>query len=467
MDILDLDETGMNEILEILDKYGVLKFVNSSKEIENHEEEVDSLEPNDYYRSRIGFSASICFNFVGVIIVKSLVLMVYPKYIEEIEEEKLFAKFQTILKVIDKYKGKKSLKIIPPNETREIKADDTLSLILYLLEDYFTYGVYENYIRTNEVDGNGLINWNKTINDNTAFVADKQVIYPHIYTMRNRTNISDLITRIHKWIITKCSSILEETKLLDLLGITNVTESFEELEDIGNIEKILLSLKQELNIQFITRKQNLLKAMYMFIANLRNIDFNNRANFFGISNFNLVWEDVCASALNNKLKTHINELEMKVPLAEKYNQYNYLIDIIEKPKWTYTEMNASDTLKPDLIAIDNVDDLWCFSIYDAKYYTPELQPDKVPSGQPGIESISKQYLYQLAYADFIREHEFDKVENCFLFPSDLSEMEVRGEARMDMLNNLGLVNIKNIFVPADNFFRLYLDDRVVNSKFKL
>lgn len=42
---------------------------------------------------------------------------------------------------------------------------------------------------------------------------------------------------------------------------------------------------------------------------------------------------------------------------------------------------------PDLITIfENR-----FYIFDAKYYTPKLKYGQTPKGQPGIESVTKQY----------------------------------------------------------------------------
>ena len=38
--------------------------------------------------------------------------------------------------------------------------------------------------------------------------------------------------------------------------------------------------------------------------------------------------------------------------------------------------------------------------------------------QPGLESITKQFLYQSAYREFITENHFDKVANVFLVPTE-------------------------------------------------
>lgn len=100
-----------------------------------------------------------------------------------------------------------------------------------------------------------------------------------------------------------------------------------------------------------------------------------------------------------------------------------------------------------------------FIIFDAKYYNAQLEKGIAPTGQPGIESVTKQYLYQLAYQKFIEEHEFASVKNCFLLPTENSEIEDKGEVRMEILSNLGLQNIKIRLIPADKAYDLYLSGR--------
>ena len=91
-----------------------------------------------------------------------------------------------------------------------------------------------------------------------------------------------------------------------------------------------------------------------------------------------------------------------------------------------------------------------------------------PKGQPGIESITKQYLYQLAYQKFIRDHEFSMVQNCFLLPTEADDVIEKGEARMCILENLGLQNIKVRFLPATMAYAYYLSGKKMDiSKLKL
>ena len=120
---------------------------------------------------------------------------------------------------------------------------------------------------------------------------------------------------------------------------------------------------------------------------------------------------------------------------------------------------AKDTLIPDLISICKVSGQYQFIIFDAKYYNAHLEKGIAPTGQPGIESVTKQYLYQLAYQKFIDEHEFASVKNCFLLPTENSEIEDKGEVRMEMLSSLGLQDVKTRLIPATMAYDLYLSGR--------
>lgn len=120
--------------------------------------------------------------------------------------------------------------------------------------------------------------------------------------------------------------------------------------------------------------------------------------------------------------------------------------------WTITEKTAADTLVPDLITIREDR----FYIFDAKYYKAKLEQGQYPKGQPGIESVTKQYLYQLAYKKFIEKHGFASVENCFLLPIEEDMIIDKGSVRLEMLSELGLEDIKIRLVPAIMAYKHYL-----------
>lgn len=130
---------------------------------------------------------------------------------------------------------------------------------------------------------------------------------------------------------------------------------------------------------------------------------------FGTNSFNLVWEKVCAEVMDNQLQKPIAGLRLPVPLAEQYRDIRHkkLIDLIDKHQWAGTapsgepfvnkpRTRSSPISFPSLMSMET----YQFIIFDAKYYNIQLEHNKKLRGQPGIESITNQSLYQLAYQPF-------------------------------------------------------------------
>ena len=237
------------------------------------------------------------------------------------------------------------------------------------------------------------------------------------------------------------------------------------MSSFGDKEFVLDRILAELSIQFNTHRQMLLKTLYTYISqDRRMMEENQGLSMFGTTAFHRVWEVACAEVFNNKLDTPIGRLVK--PLAAGYNPKDKLIDIIEHPKWQGSDMKKpkepKDTLIPDTITISKCDGTDWLIIFDAKYYLLQLEDGKPLRGNPGIGDITKQYLYQLAYQRFIREHNIAAVKNCFLMPIEGNEIVEKGTARMDMLSNLGLEDIQIRLLPAERVFSCYLNRKLLS-----
>jgi hypothetical protein len=251
--------------------------------------------------------------------------------------------------------------------------------------------------------------------------------------------------------------------LLDLFDLTTIDLSEEVIDDFGDVDYILYRLQLELNTQFNTRKQIVLKTLYTYIAHNRTLEDSYGISMYGTNSFNLVWEDVCAEVLSNKLHISLGQLELPVHLLEGYRTIDKLVDIIEKPVWTGRKADGSlfdkaakQTLIPDIINIWHQGNVYQFVIMDAKYYNIQLEDGKKLRGQPGVGDVTKQYLYQLAYNKFLDDHQINNIRNCFLMPTQLSEVVKIGVAKMDMLSSLRLQDIQIRQLPAKMMFNHYL-----------
>lgn len=82
-----------------------------------------------------------------------------------------------------------------------------------------------------------------------------------------------------------------------------------QLDDFGDVDYIKYRLEQELRIQFVTRKQTLLKTIYTYIANDKANQDDLNFSLYGTNSFNLVWEKVCAENFGSVLdKNYMNFL---------------------------------------------------------------------------------------------------------------------------------------------------------------
>lgn len=456
--ILRYSEEKAIPLIRKLKEFGVLKAVKASDIQKNMADLLDEdIEVADV---EVGENEYLyVFTFVGVIVVAGRVLKCYPKYLLHANEPT--HELQQVMKVLEKYNSKEQI-VRMFNDSSESSSFNLLAVILFLLQDYFENNVYSNTEDIIESNGSGEILWDKTINETFTMLSDNRPYYVELQTRKRVTNDFDYFKRLHECVLTMASMELKDAKLLDLFEMDEVNLTDEELDDFGDKEYILYKIEKELNIQFNTRKQLVLKTMYAYIYQRGSLFDIDCLSLFGTNSFNLVWEKICADIMDNQLDVPLGAIKLPVPLKDGYDRKKKLFELIEKPLWTATGKTAKDTLIPDLISICKIDGQYQFIIFDAKYYNAHLEKGIAPTGQPGIESVIKQYLYQLAYQKFIDEHEFSAVKNCFLLPTENSEIEDKGEVRMDILSNLGLQGIKTRLIPADMAYDLYLLGRKID-----
>lgn len=453
------NDEEIEKFIRELKSYGILKAVKNDPKQKNLTELYDEdIEITDDTLSND--ELLYVFTFVGVITFGNRVLKCYPKYITT---EAPYEEVKQVLKVLNKYSASEQM-VKMFNGAENKGSFNLLSVIMYLMQDYYDNGIYSNSEDIVEINGEGSILWNQTISDGFAIINENKPYYVELFTQHSIDDDYDYFTKLHKTILTACSSQLDEAGLLGLFEYDALELSEETLEDFGETDYILYRIQSELNVQFNTRRQLLLKSIYAYISQKKTLLDHSCVSLFGTTSFNLVWEKVCATIFDNKLNTALGRLKLPVPLKEGYKKSIKLIDVIEKPRWSarndsgaiYTK-EAQDTLIPDLIGLYNIEGKNLFVIFDAKYYCLQMEEDKVLRGQPGIESITKQYLYQLAYQQFINDHQFDVVKNCFLMPTEQDIIVDKGIASLAILSNLSLEPILVRLLPAKLVFKHYLE----------
>ena len=466
-ELFRFDESGVEYFIKTLKAYNVLKSVKnipSQKEMSDltdvDVEVSDETADNDVYL--------YVFTFVGILVFGNRVIKVYPKYL--LHTDNVFPAMRQIMKVLEKYNNSTEQIVNLFNGEGEKKSFNLLSVMLYLIHDYYEYGLYMNSEMVLEVNGEGDIQWQKTIDETFPVISENRPFYTEIYTRKITYDDDDFFRRLHRVVLTECSSRLVKAQLMDLFELDPLILSEESLDELGDRDFILSRIIQELNIQFNTRKQTLLKTLYSFIAEDRKMeDAGAGISMFGTTAFNMVWEKVCSKVFNNQLESRLDSIALPEPLDQlRYSPDKKLIDVIEKPAWIaknneYTKL-AKDTLIPDLITFVRHKEGTMMVILDAKYYNLHMEKDKALRGQPGIESVTKQYLYQLAYQDFADRHGIMKIRNCFILPTDQSSIVNKGRVELRMMRDLGLQNIEVRLLPADQMYSYYLTNRQMDIK---
>lgn len=457
--IFSYDDAGVEKFIKTLKAYGVLKSVKySTEQLKMSDLLEEDVEITD--ETAVSGDCLYVFTYVGVITVGSRIIKVYPKYL--LSEDEPVKEMKQVIKVLERYSNSEEQIINIFNGDGDNRSFNILAVILYLLNDYHEYGIYTNSEEIVEINGEGEILWGKTIDEGFAMIEDNKPYYMELYTGKTVDDDMDYFKRLHECVLTECSKQLRAAQLDVLFGIETVELSEESLIDFGDRDYVLERLLKELNVQFNTRRQILLKTIYTYISqDRRMLEENDGISMFGTTAYHAVWEKVCAAVFDNKLNTALGQLKMSVPLADEFKSKSKesLINIIEKPKWKGTdteEMDAAETLIPDLISMPKIGDVDYFLIFDAKYYNIQLERGKPLRGTPGVGDVTKQYLYQMAYRNFIKAHNIAVVKNCFLMPTEKNEIVKKGTARMPMLEALGLENIQIRLIPAVMLYEHYL-----------
>ena len=442
------DASKAKDILKRLILAGVARQVKTDKP-ENWQ---DAALHGEYISGEIGQETRFAFSFVGVVEIDGHVLKCYPKYIKNRKPKP--SDLRLVLQAIERYNAEHT-ELDTTLEMSSQRMPNKLALALTLIRDYFTYGLYTNQRDELSMHGQGEIDWEVTINTTMPVILDNRPYYFDYYTNDTRQDDTDYITRLHSCIISECSRRLHECELDEILQLETPTPYNGERIDFGTDEFICQRLRKELNVQFGSQKQTLLRNLLAWVqyTTLSN-DFSG-IRVFGTNSFHALWEAMCADVFESQYTKPIRSLGVELQGVFK-DSAETLEDLIEKPQWQATgsknKLSADKTLRPDYIRIVRNNNHVHFVILDAKYYDIELD-DKHVSGQPGVEDVSKQYLYQLAYTDFMHIHCMTPV-NAFVSPTDQPESCVAGTAMMPIFSNFQAIKV--IKMSANKLFSSYI-----------
>ena len=405
------------------------------------------------------------FDYVGIIVFNNYVINCFPKYFEEepdgqTVDSNLQAKFKQVIQVIEKYNRKKRKNNYRFNLTdgRGGEITNEIGLKVFLLREFYQRGLYKKDREVIEDNGAGEILWEETL-EQPGFFKNGKVFHVPLKTLLIEED-DNYFTELHRCILTDISQDFSKQGLCDVFNIAPVFLSNVSLERFDNsVEHIKYMLKRELKVQFVTWKQNLLRALYTYVEVAKTERTTDHVELFGTNCFYLIWEDVCKTILHDKLNEPLKNLpDCNFKLDKK------LSDVIMRPVWKNEKGDKadcpSDTFKPDIIGIFEKK----LIIFDAKYYCCEFNDGKIKN-QPGVEDIAKQYLYELAFTDFADSNPYNITHNVFLFPGD-KETVLTGNANIKFLKRLKEIKVKEIKavkLRAETAYDIYLNDSGENG----
>jgi hypothetical protein len=447
--ILDVDESKAVRCVEQLTACGVLKLRTTD----------DGREYDSSYPGSV--RGSYQFVYVGLVIFEELCLVVYPKYLPE--EEPSLDDIRQIFRVLRRSGG--NLSQLAAVTDDGIHANNRFAVMLALLEMYDEYGLYVNYVKYLADNGPGDINWERTIAANQPYFSRGVPIYFDCKTVETDKDTADYVTRLHRYVLTECSHFMQETGIADLLSLDELNLGDSERDDFGDRDYICYRLNREKSVQFVTWKQRLLDLLYCYIAEEDSVIASEDVACLGTSSFYHVWELACKTALDDLLMLPIGALGLVLEEKYQHRSTSTLLDIVPRPLWRAGDGSVCgpvDTLIPDTVCFKKrFDGSNVFCIFDAKYYTPVLGANVM--GVPGVESITKQILYQSAYSDFIVKHGFAGVVNAFIVPSSTANVELMGSVSFpgvfEAPSSPFVSDVKMWALPARRVFDSYLEGK--------
>ena len=462
--VLGVEKERAAEYIEVLTTRGVLRLRSG-----NDEDEFDTEDASKY-------KGTYQFVYVGLAIVDGLVLIVYPKYMDERRFENntvgtsTQAALRQVFAALRKSSGSYS-DIVTLNESSR-HFNDRIACMLMLIEMYSEYGEYSNYVRTLQEDGFGDISWERTIAMHQPFLQDGVPIYFDYETITNTKDNADFITRLHRCILTECSNKIAEYGIADILGLEEIELTDDVLDDLGDTEHLLYRLDRERGVQYVTWKQDVIDLMKRYINKEETLIDSDEVVCLGTTSFHHVWEKACKVAFGDLLAKRIDGLGLRLSDEWVSRRNETLLGIIPAPAWSKrpddgVKYNPQGSLIPDIIAFHQTQSgERVFGILDAKYYKPWFGINDSIYGAPGVGDVTKQILYQQAYKRFILDHGFDRVVNAFLIPSDSAEFSLMGHVEFlgvfDSEEKPFVDGVDMWTLPAQDIWRCYLNGKALS-----
>ena len=302
------------------------------------------------------------FDFVGFIINKEKILVVFPKHFcdtEDINNENIKENISLLFKVINKYVSENknhplAEKYLGYEENYE--SDYPFEEFFKIYEYYRKYGVYKDEEILIQKNCSEKISWKDTIQKSNAIVSNNNLIFLPLYSKRK--NPKDAF-------IGQCMTFVINHTLKSFPFFVNlplIKENNCKIDFLTNREYTLRQLYQYKGMVFKDYQKQLVETLINFFEKYNKISTGG-AIHIKINYFDMVWEKM--------VNKYLNECFVKVD-----EENSKLIFEYNKNKTTNTKKFGSKTFNIDVS--DNKysirPDHYCeenntMYVFDSKYYT--------------------------------------------------------------------------------------------------
>lgn len=300
------------------------------------------------------------FDFVGFIINKDKILVVFPKHFfdsEDIKEEDIKENIRLLFKVLSKYVFENknhplAEKYLGYEENYE--SDYPFEEFFKIYEHYRKYGIYKDEEILIQKNYSGKTSWKDTIQKSNVIVSNKNLIFLPLYSKRK--NPKDTF-------IGQCMTFVINHTLKGFpffINLPLVKESGCKINFLTNREYTLRKLYQYKGMVFKDYQKQLIEYLIAFFEKYNKISSSGEIHI-KINYFDKVWEKMVNKYLN---ECFIKVDEENSKLIFEYNRSNETKKFVSK---TFN-IDVSDnkySIRPDhYCEEDNT-----IYVFDSKYYT--------------------------------------------------------------------------------------------------
>lgn len=264
---------------------------------------------------------------------------------------------------------------------------------LWIINDFLTYGRYENREKVYQRGARGKIDWKKTLHTTPA-ISNGNIIYTDIISEK-KSQVDNLLTEIYFF----CAK--RSIEAIGWLYGLEFDANGVDYEKIFNKKLYLSAINTELSHTYDDTKKTRLQHMKNIITGLDDEVVQTREIVYGVDSYDYVYERMVDSMFSN-----IENIKEFYPTAE----WNLVVE--EKPK-------ESSKLRPDTVLEQRKDDgKKNLYILDAKYY--RYGTTFLTKHIPETTSIQKQITYG-EYVKMMKAGKYDQIFSAFVMPYSKAE----------------------------------------------